>query len=114
MQGVNCSLIPIDESGPASHFTVNVLMGNENIDVLVLKAGDAWRVYRNACPHQGRRLDYAPGKVLCKDGKLICPAHGAVFEIAGGRCLQGPCLGESLQALACETVPEGIRVYWPR
>lgn len=113
MQGVNCSLIPIDESGPASHFTVNVLMGNENIDVLVLKAGDAWRVYRNVCPHQGRRLDYAPGKVLCKDGKLICPAHGAVFEIAGGRCLQGPCLGESLQALACETVPEGIRVYWP-
>ena len=113
MQGVNCSLIPIDGNGPASHFTVNVLMGNENIDVLVLKAGDVWRVYRNACPHQGRRLDYAPGKVLCKDGKLICPAHGAVFEIADGRCLQGPCLGESLQALACEAVPGGIRVYWP-
>ena len=113
MQGVNCSLIPIDESGPASPLTVNVLIDNTPSDLLVFSNSGQVRVYRNACPHQGRRLDYAPGKVLCKDGKLICPAHGAVFAIDDGLCLQGPCQGESLQALACEAVPGGIRVYWP-
>ena len=113
MQGVNCSLIPIDENGLESPITVNVLIGNEIIPLLVIKHGDAIVAYRNACPHQGRRLDYAPGMVLLKDETLICPAHGAVFALADGRCIQGPCQGEALAAYRCDVVPEGLRIHWP-
>ena len=113
MQGVNCSLIPIDENGLASPIAVNVLIGNEMTALLVIKQGDRIVAYRNACPHQGRRLDYAPGMFLLKDKRLICPAHGAVFTLLDGRCIQGPCQGESLLAYRCDPVPEGIRVHWP-
>lgn len=113
MQGVNCSLIPVDENGLASPIAVNVLIGNELIPLLVIKQGDRVVAYRNACPHQGRRLDYAPGMFLLKGDRLICPAHGAVFALPDGRCIQGPCLGECLQAYACDPVPEGVRVHWP-
>ncbi len=112
MQGVNCSLIPIDENGLASPIAVNVLIGNEMTALLVIKHGDRIVAYRNACPHQGRRLDYAPGMFLLKDERLICPAHGAVFTLLDGRCIQGPCQGESLLAYHCDPVPEGIRVHW--
>lgn len=81
--------------------------------LLVIKQGDRIVAYRNACPHQGRRLDYAPGMFLLKDERLICPAHGAVFTLLDGRCIQGPCQGESLLAYRCDPVPEGIRVHWP-
>lgn len=112
MQGVNCSLIPIDETGLASPITVNVLIGNEIIPMLVIEHGNHIVAYRNACPHQGRRLDYAPGMVLVKDESLICPAHGAVFALSSGLCIQGPCKGESLQSYPCERVPEGLRIHW--
>lgn len=113
MQGVNCSLIPLDVNGLASPIADNVLIGNEILSLLLIEQGDAVVAYRNVCPHQGRRLDYAPGKLLLKDGTLICPAHGAVFALADGLCVQGPCRGESLQRYACERIPEGVRIAWP-
>ena len=105
MQGVNCSLIPLDINGPTSPFAVNVLIENEIISLLVIKQGDDWLAYQNACPHQGRRLDYGPDMFLLKNDTLICPAHGAVFTLRDGRCIQGPCQGGALHAYRCDVVP---------
>ncbi|MCD7097566.1 Rieske (2Fe-2S) protein [Stenotrophomonas sp. MMGLT7] len=59
------------------------------------------RAWLNICPHAGRRLDWAPGQFLVSaDGKLVCAAHGATFELDGGLCVSGPCRGQSLQAVA--------------
>jgi len=33
---------------------------------------------------------------------IQCSTHGALFNIETGECLQGPCLGQSLQAIAHE------------
>ena len=54
----------------------------------------------NICPHAGRRLDYAPGQFLLDQGRLVCAAHGASFELEQGVCVAGPCRGASLVPLA--------------
>ena len=68
---------------------------------MVKKQADKVYVYRNFCPHQGRRLDYAPGEFLeTPDKQVVCPAHGATFNTEDGFCTGGPCAGDSLKAIA--------------
>lgn len=63
--------------------------------------------WRNCCPHQGRRLDYVPGKFLVDRGQLVCAAHGAVFRLEDGLCVGGPCRGEHLAPVVVEEAEEG-------
>lgn len=81
--------------------------------VLALRQGGELRVWHNACPHAGRRLDYAPGRFLMQDGRLVCAAHGAQIRLEDGLCVEGPGRGGRLAALAVEAVPEGWRVSVP-
>lgn len=63
--------------------------------------------WRNACPHQGRALNWAPDQFLFDpDGRLVCCHHGASFDLADGRCVGGPCLGARLTPVAV-TVRDG-------
>jgi nitrite reductase/ring-hydroxylating ferredoxin subunit len=64
---------------------------------IVTRAEGRIQVYRNVCPHAGRRLDWAPGRFLLKDCIMVCPAHGASFRIESGACISGPCQGEELE-----------------
>lgn len=61
--------------------------------------------YRNACPHTGGPLDWVPGVFLDADKRHIqCATHDALFRIADGECVHGPCLGQRLAPvrLRCE------------
>lgn len=113
MESVNCSLIPIAELIENQPMACNVLINNQDTAVILIRIKADVFVYLNQCPHQGRRLDYAPGKFLVKNGSLICAAHGASFEMRSGLCQQGPCRGESLQSLGSEVLPgkQSIRVF---
>lgn len=113
VESVNCSLIPFIPSENAQPVTLEVDFGGEIHSLLVFMHLGECLVYRNACPHQGRRFDYAPGKLLSREGRLICAAHGAVFALDSGRCLQGPCQGESLVRIRAELSDDGLRVYLP-
>lgn len=65
--------------------------------IAIFRFGAEVRAYLNTCPHQGRSLNWAPDEFLIgKDGRLVCPHHGASFDIASGACLDGPCIGASL------------------
>jgi nitrite reductase/ring-hydroxylating ferredoxin subunit len=56
--------------------------------------------YVNRCPHAGHPLNWRPDDFLTPDHTLImCRSHGALFETRDGRCVAGPCVGRSLQAL---------------
>ncbi|MEN1727420.1 MAG: Rieske (2Fe-2S) protein [Pseudomonadota bacterium] len=58
------------------------------------------RVWMNSCPHQGRPMNWAPNRFLSDDdGRLVCAAHGAVFELDEGRCVSGPCQNAELRSL---------------
>jgi len=71
--------------------------------LMLTRHGDAVRAYRNICPHAGRRLDWAPGQFLVEDGYVICTAHGAMFRLASGECVSGPCRGTGLTEVAVES-----------
>jgi nitrite reductase/ring-hydroxylating ferredoxin subunit len=65
--------------------------------LVAIRQGDNIYVYENACPHIGTPLDWTPDRFLSADGRtLICATHGAVFTIATGTCISGPCRGDRL------------------
>src|SRR5690349_19174000 len=70
--------------------------------LMLTRNGAAVRAYRNICPHAGRRLDWAPNQFLIEDGHVICTAHGAMFLLASGECVSGPCRGASLTSVPIE------------
>lgn len=88
-------------------------LGPEPIAVLALRSGDDLRLWHNACPHAGRRLDYAPGQFLMQGGRLVCAAHGAQIDVNSGRCVDGPGRGGQLAAIELSREATGWRVRLP-
>ena len=67
--------------------------------MLVRQHGEVY-AYANICPHRRWPLNMTDDDFLTPDRELIrCAAHGALFDIPTGRCLLGPCPGQSLLAL---------------
>jgi nitrite reductase/ring-hydroxylating ferredoxin subunit len=67
------------------------------IGLIAVRQNNHVYVYENACPHIGTPLDWTPDRFLSADGRyLICATHGAVFTIATGMCISGPCRGDRL------------------
>lgn len=72
----------------------------EGEPLLLVRHGNSVQCWLNICPHAGRRMDYAPGLFLVKEGKLTCAVHGATFALRdAGLCVAGPCRGQSLVAV---------------
>jgi len=75
--------------------------------LFVVKKHQRIFVYENRCPHRGIQLEWQPDVFLDVDKELIqCSSHGALFTIENGRCVSGPCLGDSLTAIPF-TIDEG-------
>ncbi len=53
--------------------------------VLVLRADDGLHAVNDRCTHQAALL--SPGRV--RRGTIMCPLHGARFEVMTGRCVGG-------------------------
>lgn len=53
--------------------------------VLIVRTEDGYRAVNDRCTHQAAML--SPGKV--RRGAIMCPLHGARFEVATGRCVGG-------------------------
>lgn len=102
---VSEALIGPDEVREGQLQAIECDFGEGPVGLLALRHGDRLQVWHNACPHAGRRLDYAPGRFLMHDGRLVCAAHGAQFDLADGRCVDGPGRGGALAAL--EVSPDG-------
>ncbi|MCC5995832.1 MAG: Rieske (2Fe-2S) protein [Oceanicaulis sp.] len=59
--------------------------------ILIVRSGETVRAFINVCPHQGRPLCLPSGRTLVSEGRyLVCPFHGASFEIGTGACVGGP------------------------
>ena len=75
--------------------------GTARCEIFVVRRGRQIFGYLNACPHVGTTLDWRPDEFLTFDKRhLLCGTHGAVFDIASGACLKGPCVGKSLARVA--------------
>ena len=66
--------------------------------------------YHDICPHLGIQLAWNPDKFLNYEKDLIqCSTHGALFVIDTGKCVAGPCSGDSLKPI--NLVIEGSSVF---
>ncbi len=71
--------------------------------MFVVKKDDNLYIYKNSCPHLGVQLEWQENQFLDMDGVLIqCSTHGALFEIEDGKCISGPCQGDSLTPVPFE------------
>jgi len=96
-------LIALDGIPDGGCVEVDAWVEGELESLIVHRVGHHVRAWFNICPHAGRRLDWAAGKFLIsKAGHLVCAAHGASFALDDGVCVEGPCRGESLRAVAVE------------
>ncbi len=100
VQSVSGSLIRLAELPPEGMSEIEWPVDGELQSIVLRRSGDRVQAWLNICPHAGRRLDYAPGKFLLDQGRLVCAAHGASFELEQGVCVAGPCRGASLVPLA--------------
>lgn len=74
--------------------------GRGQASVFVVRHGGAVQVYADSCPHHGTPMAWRRDAYLNAAGdRIVCAAHGALFEIDTGLCVLGPCLGERLTAL---------------
>ena len=87
------------------------MLAGELESVLLHRQGETVQAWLNLCPHAGRRLDYAPNMFLISaGGELVCPVHGATFELGGGTCTSGPCRGQSLRGLDVSVIDGQVLV----
>lgn len=61
----------------------------------VVRRGDAAYGYVDRCPHMGLPLAQKLDDYLAAD-RIACSWHGALFDVATGKCLAGPCPGAAL------------------
>jgi nitrite reductase/ring-hydroxylating ferredoxin subunit len=95
-----CDATEVTESG--REFRVST--GQGAWFLMVFRRGGTIVAYRNVCPHRFLSLSWAPDRFMIgDDGLLVCPHHGAAFDLASGLCVQGPCEGDRL-------VPVAVRV----
>jgi nitrite reductase/ring-hydroxylating ferredoxin subunit len=96
-ESVSGALIRRSDLPDVGIVAVNASISGENESIIVRCANQSLIAWLNICPHQGRRLDYAPGKFLIDNEQLVCAAHGATFRLDNGVCVAGPCRGASLR-----------------
>ena len=87
-------LAQIDE-GRARNFVIQMRAGR--FHGFAVRTGDQAFGYVDRCPHAGLPLAQRLDHYLTPDGALIaCSWHGALFEVATGACVGGPCAGQRL------------------
>ena len=74
---------------------------SSRVTLCVTRQDHAVHAYINSCPHTSAPLNWSADKFLSWDGTMIqCGLHGALFRIADGLCIWGPCLHQSLTAVS--------------
>ena len=68
--------------------------------IVVVRSDDEFLGYLNRCPHRGLPLNWLPDQFLDTTGKYLqCANHAALFDIADGFCVAGPCAGTHLASV---------------
>ncbi len=77
--------------------------------LFLVRKGSEVRCFVNICPHAGRALSLPDGRVFLHQGEnIICPVHGATFEVLSGKCTGGPA-GDPLSQVPVRV--EGDEIY---
>jgi nitrite reductase/ring-hydroxylating ferredoxin subunit len=90
-----CSLETIAD-GKARNFVLDI--AGKYFHGFIVRRGSEVFGYVDLCPHMQLPLAQKLDHYLTPDGQLIaCSWHDALFRIENGKCVGGPCTGQSLQ-----------------
>jgi nitrite reductase/ring-hydroxylating ferredoxin subunit len=99
----------VDDIPPHSALEFRLEKDGKLVDCFLLRHAEGYFAFENQCPHTGAPLNWQPGQFLDMENRHIqCTIHGALFRIADGHCLWGPCQGQSLFLL--QVKQEGNRL----
>ena len=85
--------------------------GRDVFRVVVIRLGTRLVAFHNCCPHFSLPLNYEPDRFHVFDGDmLMCAHHTAIFRLADGRCVDGPCAGAQLTPIAIATDAGDVRI----
>ncbi|MFC7203340.1 Rieske (2Fe-2S) protein [Haloferax namakaokahaiae] len=77
-------------------FTAEDSYANEREILLVQCEEDPGvRAWINTCTHENQKFDRGDGAAV-RDGELICPKHGSMFDTCSGACDNGEAAGTTL------------------
>lgn len=97
-RGKGFNLVRIDTDGTARVWSI-----------VVVRWARAIYGYINCCPHQGVNLDWERNQFLDPNRtRLLCGKHGALFDIATGDCVDGPCRGARLEPVQISVIDGDI------
>ncbi|MGD2137486.1 MAG: Rieske (2Fe-2S) protein [Gammaproteobacteria bacterium] len=97
-----CRLEELEDPGSRG---MTVIRGGRVREMFIVRQGDRVHGYLNSCPHTGAPLDWQPDRFLSPDNRHIqCATHAALFRVADGVCVAGPCTGGRLTALPVAVV----------
>jgi nitrite reductase/ring-hydroxylating ferredoxin subunit len=88
-------------------FTVRDQYGEPD-EVVVVPCEDGVEAWVNRCTHEAQRLDRGFGAAM-RDGQIICPKHGSMFDACSGYCDNGDAADTTL--VSVELAIEGGEVY---
>jgi nitrite reductase/ring-hydroxylating ferredoxin subunit len=91
--GINLGPLALIPDNTARNFVIELRAGR--FHGFVVRRGDTAYGYVDRCPHMGLPLAQKLDDYLAAD-KIACSWHGALFDIATGKCLAGPCPGAAL------------------
>ncbi len=99
-----------DELPEGSYQELHYTVGGATRYLVATRVDGQAQAWYNRCPHAGQPLNWAPNQFLTDEhNRLVCAAHGAVFEPHDGRCVAGPCLRAALTR--CPLVEENGEVF---
>lgn len=76
-------------------FTVQEPDGDRG-EVILVRAGERVGAWKNFCQHEiDQRLDTGRGAAI-RDGQIVCPRHGSMFDTGTGYCDSGKAAGATL------------------
>ena len=78
-------------------FTVRADGGDREVVLVPCEGGvEAWV---NRCTHENQRLHREEIGAVIRDGGIVCPKHGSVFDACSGGCDNGPAAETTLMAV---------------
>lgn len=93
--GIRLGALGMIADGAARNFVIQLRAGRFH-GFVVRRGADAFG-YVDRCPHMRLPLARTLDDYLTPSGAMIaCAWHGALFDIASGACLGGPCTGARL------------------
>jgi len=96
-------LCRVDEIPDRSGRSFTITRDGAETAIMVVRVGRMVRAYVNSCPHLGLNLDWQPDYFFDYERRhILCGVHGALFRVADGLCVHGPCLGRALEPVAIE------------